>query len=362
MFLTSTLCCCTQSSAQVEPLPPTDVLTNKEKNMLITDIFVAALIALIATGMILSAKGVDLGPFNNIGALGPEAGYAILSLVATVIISNVVVLHVKMRNQINKLAQEGNVQAAASPNNEVQDLRTQLKEQIAKSNEAKTLYNEHKQLIANDLEAAKNEIIQLKGKIEKFSSEKPAHSNDETINGLRTELKARDDQISVLKGGAQLLQSSLAHKNEEISQLNEQIEQHKTAVSKVIELEQRLAQNELEIQELNQQILAEKSEVQTLTIEIERFRTVSKSVEELTDLLNTKKLEFKELTQQVKGQLEAKAALEKELADLEAQKTALEAKEKGLEEVMENFRQLASQPTTPRKEPQKTSTEEKIES
>jgi chromosome segregation ATPase len=358
MFLTSTLCCCTQSSAQVEPLPPTDVLTNKEKNMLITDIFVAALIALIATGMILSAKGVDLGPFNNIGALGPEAGYAILSLVATVIISNVVVLHVKMRNQINKLVQEGNVQAAASPNNEVQDLRTQLEAEIAKSEEAKILYNEHKQLIAADQDAAKNEIIQLKKQIAKFSTEKPAHSNDGTIDGLRKDLEARDNQIALLKGGEQLLQNNLAHKNTEISQLKEQIEQHKTAVSKVIELEQRLAQNELEIQELNQQILAEKSEVETLTTELKQFRTVSKSVEELTNLLNTKKLESDELTQQVKDQLEAKAVLEKELLDLEAQITALEAKEQQLEKAIQSIQLLASQPTTPRKK----STEKKIES
>ena len=65
------------------------ILTTPEQITLITDIFLAAVAAVIATLIILSTKGISLGELNGIGTLGTQTAYIMLGVAGGVVLLDI---------------------------------------------------------------------------------------------------------------------------------------------------------------------------------------------------------------------------------------------------------------------------------
>jgi hypothetical protein len=87
-----------------EPIVPVherlELLTSAEQLTFITDIALAVLVILVATGILLTSKGVDLGPFNSLSTFGSRTAHIMFAASGGVILVNLCILQVQMAAHI----------------------------------------------------------------------------------------------------------------------------------------------------------------------------------------------------------------------------------------------------------------------
>ena len=197
-YLTITACCATQSQPPIESQHKVQVHSCEEKMALITDVFLVALAATVAIGILLTTNGlVDLGPLNSISILGPEVAYIMLGVAGGVVVINTLILMAKMSSHIShlaninhKLGKSKNEQSRLELENKNKELTTSLSEMEASLTAQTEEHERIKTRLQTTVGECEAEIVQL---------QKEAVASQTRIIELSTQNEALEKQIAALQ-------------------------------------------------------------------------------------------------------------------------------------------------------------------
>ena len=327
---------CFTSKVPLENTNRPQVLQNDEKAAIITDFVVAVLISTVGALALIQIAGIaNLGCFSCLGAIGPEAAYAMIGVGAAIVAVDIIKLMIQQARHISKLqslANSRNSQHAAAserPSEYQGNARgrylTEIEEEAPRQLEAQK--NHYESIISGEkgrqriaVEEATGElsrqIEELKEelKIAREEAEKPLLEEIEQLKSEQAEVvkHAGEEASKELNERIELLQKELENTKEETVRLQDQIEnltrEHDAAVRDAVEKKERALSERIH-------------ELETAKLEAEAKLKLEEELEEIQKQAEQMKLESEESTAKAKEEI---ALLEKRKTELEEELRLLE--------------------------------------